>query len=116
MSIASSSNPFTARWTATGSNLCVGHWEIAYLGRPLDIGAERRDADMGTWNIYSFIFPDDDAFAEGLHEDEWIVANMDWLAGLFVANDIPADEAHFRWFYRAVNKSDWRCGSCGGCI
>jgi len=31
------SNPFTARWTAKGNNLCLGHWEVTYQGRPLEI-------------------------------------------------------------------------------
>jgi len=109
-------NPFAAKWTATGSNLCVGHWEISYLGQPLAIDAEHSEQDMGTYAIYSFIYPDDDIFAEGLPEDEWIVANLDWLSDLFLKHSIPTDEVHFRFFYQSVNKSDWRCGSCGGCI
>ncbi len=71
---------------------------------------------MGTYAIYSFIFPDDDMYAEGLPEDEWIVANRDWLTSLFSSHDIPADDTHLHLFYQAVNKKDWRCGSCGGCI
>ena len=113
---ASMPNPFTARWTATGSNICVGHWEISHLGQPLELDSERRENDMGTYAIYSYIFPDDEMYAEGLQEDEWIIANLDWLMHLFIANNIPTDEAHFRYFYQAVNKQDWRCGSCGGCI
>ena len=109
-------NPFTARWTAQGSSLCLGHWEISYLGHLLEIDSERKEKDMGTYAIYSFIFPDDDVFAEGLPEDAWIIENEDWLIGLFTTNNIPPDEKHFRWFCQAVNKSDWRCGSCGGCI
>jgi hypothetical protein len=99
-----------------GSSRCIGHWEISYLVQPLEIDSEHKEKDMGTYAIYSFIFPDDDIFAEGLPEDAWIIENEDWLSGLFTANNIPPDEAHFRWFYQAVNKSDWRCGSCGGCI
>ncbi len=109
-------NPFTARWTARGNNICLGHWEIAYLDRPLSLDAGHREHDMGTYAIYSFIFPDDEMYAEGLREDDWIAANLDWLALLFVTHGIPADEAHFRAFYQAVNKEDWRCGSCGGCL
>lgn len=109
------SNPFAARWSVQGSSLCLGHWEISYLGQPLDISAERREEDMGTHAIYSFIFPDDEDFAEGLPEGEWILENAGWLGSLFAAHNIPIDEAHLRWFYQAVNKHDWRCGSCGGC-
>ena len=45
-----------------------------------------------------------------------IIENEEWLTSLFAKHNIPADEDHFRLFYQAVNKSDWRCGSCGGCI
>jgi hypothetical protein len=109
-------NPFTAKWTATGNKLCLGKWRIAYLGKPLQLDPVRTEEDMGTYAIYSFIYPDDDIFAEGLHEDEWIVENLDWLTHLFLAHDIPTDEKNFRLFYQAVNKQDWRCGSCGGCM
>lgn len=109
-------NPFTARWTMKGSNLCLGRWEIAYLEKPLILPLADKQKDMGTYGIYSYIYPDDDIFAEGMHEDDWVIAKNPWLAELFIHNDIPIDEAHFRWFYRAVNAQDWRCGSCGGCI
>ena len=46
----------------------------------------------------------------------WTLGDVDWLSELFVAYDIRIDEAHMRWFYRAVNARDWRCGSCGGRI
>lgn len=109
-------NPFTAHWSATGNNLCLGHWEIHHLGQLLQLDAARSAEDMGTYGIYSYIFPDDEDWAEGLAEDEWKAENAEWLAELFAAHAIPADEAHMRWFYQAVNPHDWRCGSCGGCL
>ncbi len=110
------SNPFTARWSATGNNLCLGQWEIHYQGHLVELDAARRDKDMGTFGVFSYIFPDDEELAEGLREDDWILENVEWLTELFIAHDIPVDEAHMRWFYQAVNPKDWRCGSCGGCI
>jgi len=109
-------NPFTARWTATGNNLCLGRWEIHYAGRPLRLDGDRYEKEMGTHGIFSYIFPDDEELAEGLAEDDWILANIGWLSELFGAHDIPIDETHLRWFYQAVNPHDWRCGSCGGCL
>lgn len=109
-------NPFTARWTITGNNLCLGHWEIRYLGRPIELDPGPHENDMGSFGIYSYIFPDDEDLAEGLPEDDWILENAEWLADLFAAHDIPIDEEHMRWFYQAINPHDWRCGSCGGCI
>lgn len=108
-------NPFTARWSATGSALCLGHWEISYLDHALTLDAERMIEDMGTHGIYSYIFPDDEDYAEGLPENEWIIENANWLISLFASSDIPCDETHLRWFYQAISQSDWRCGSCGGC-
>lgn len=110
------SNPFSANWTAKGNNLCLGRWEIHYRDQPMNLDAERRDKDMNTYGIYSYIYPDDEEFAEGLPEDRWIAENAEWLTVLFATHDIPYDEAHMRWFYQAVNTRDWRCGSCGGCI
>lgn len=110
------SNPFTARWSATGNNLCLGHWEISYQGKPLRLEGDRFEKEMGTYGIFSYIFPDDEDLAEGLAEDDWILANVDWLSALFADHGIPIDEEHMRWFYRAVNPQDWRCGSCGGCL
>ncbi len=109
-------NPFTARWTITGNNLCLGQWEIRYLGRLLELDPDQREKDMGSFGIFSYIFPDDEDLAEGLTEDDWIIKKAEWLVDFFTANDIPADEAHMRWFYQAINPHDWRCGSCGGCI
>lgn len=111
-----SDNPFSARWSAKGNNLCLGAWEIDYRGRRLTIDAQRGENDMGTFGIFSYIFPDDEDLAEGLREDEWIAENAGWLGELFTAHGIPADEEQRRWFYRAVNAQDWRCGSCGGCL
>jgi hypothetical protein len=110
------SNPFTACWTSKGNNLCLGQWEIHYLGQLLILDAERREKDMGTFGIFSYIYPDDEDFAEGLSEDDWILEHADWLGDLFAAHNIPVDEAHMRWFYQAANPHDWRCGSCGGCL
>lgn len=110
------SNPFTARWTAKGSNLCLGHWEITYYEQQIELADEQRVHDMGTYGIYSYIYPDDEDFAEGVHEEAWVAKNNKWLTELFNKYGIPVDESHMHWFYQAVNMNDWRCGSCGGCI
>lgn len=109
-------NPFHANWTAKGNTLCLGHWEIDYLGHRLNLPDNRLEKDMGTKGIYNFMDPDDELFLEGLDEDDWIVENIDWLSDVFISAHIPIEEAYFRAFYQAVNKEDWRCGSCGGCM
>ena len=76
---------------------------------------ERRDKDMGTNNIYNFMDPEDELYREGLMEDDWIVkTSIGFL--MFYRAQYPLEEETMRAFYQAVNKEDWRCGSCGGCI
>ena len=86
------------------------------LGYGCVLPLERRDKDMGTNNIYNFMDPEDELYREGLMEDDWIVENIDWLSDVFIDHNIPLEEETMRSFYQAVNKEDWRCGSCGGCI
>ena len=56
-----SDNPFNASWSSKGNTLCLGHWDISYLGLPVVLPIERRDKDMGTNNIYNFMDPEVDA-------------------------------------------------------
>ena len=77
---------------------------------------ERQQEEMGTFGIFSYLYPDDPEFAEGLEEEDWILENMEWVSTLFELNQIPLDPQYLRWFYQALNREDWRCGSCGGCI
>ena len=53
---------------------------------------------MGTWAIYSIIDPEDETFAQGLKEDEWIIENVDWLTDLFFDAGIPLEAANYRYF------------------
>jgi len=109
-------NPFHASWSEKGNMLCNGHWQISFQGLPFVLPSTRERETMGTWGIYSFIYDDDPDFAEGEKEEAWVVNNAEWLVPLFIEQDIPADPQHLSWFYQAVNKDDWRCGSCGGCL
>ena len=109
-------NPFKVSWSAKGNTLCLGHWEISYLDLPVVLPRARRDQDMGTENIYNYLDPDYELYREGLNEDDWIVENIEWLSDMFIEHNIPLEEEIIRAFYQAVNKEDWRCGSCGGCI
>lgn len=104
-----SDNPFNANWSSKGNTLCLGHWNITYLGLPVALPIERRDKDMGTNNIYNFMDPEDELYREGLMEDDWIVENIDWLSDVFIEHNIPLEEETMRAFYQAVNKEDWRC-------
>lgn len=114
MSIAS--NPFKATWSAQGHTLCLGHWVITFHGEVLELPAVQAENHMDTRGIFSWLYPDDEEFTEGMELAEWLEHQADWLMPLFARYDIPFDEQHVEWFYLAVNASDWRCGSCGGCM
>ncbi|ENL6905769.1 hypothetical protein AB5R89_003954 [Enterobacter ludwigii] len=109
-------NPFIAAWSRGGNLLCHGHWIISWQNQALQLPESRREKDMGTWAIYSIIDPEDDTFAQGLKEDEWIIENVDWLTDVFFDAGIPLETANYRYFYQAVNTQDWRCTSCAGCM
>ena len=109
-------NPFQAEWSAKGHTMCLGFWQISFNDQELALPESVKVKDMGTFGNFSYLFEDDPEWEEGLKEDEWIVDNIDWLSQCFIDNDIPLEEIFFRWFYQAVNCSDWRCSACGGCI
>lgn len=109
-------NPFTVRWGRSGNLLCHGEWTINFQGRRFTLPESRRDNDMNTYGIYYVIDPENDLFAEGLTEDDWILENVDWLSECFIDNDVEIDEQNMRFFFQAVNPEDWRCGSCAGCM
>ncbi len=116
MNTVNDENPFQAEWSAKGHTLCLGHWNITCNEQEMVLPKAVRTRDMGTFGNFSYLFDDDPDWEEGIKEDEWIVDNIDWLSQCFIDNDIPMEEAFFRWFYQAVNASDWRCSSCGGCM
>ena len=78
--------------------LCHGHWIISWQNTALTLPESRREKDMGTWAIYSIIDPEDETFAQGLKEDEWIIENVDWLTDLFFDAGIPLEAANYRYF------------------
>nr|WP_136250007.1 hypothetical protein [Ningiella ruwaisensis] len=114
--MSTDNNPFQAKWTAQGHTLCLGHWEIQYQGKAIELPQQIKENHMDTFGIFSWLYPDDEDFAEGLELADWIAEKADWLIELFDAHDIPFEEQTIAQFYEAVNKSDWRCGSCGGCM
>jgi hypothetical protein len=109
-------NPFTANWSAQGHTLCIGHWDITYQGLPLCLPDKQASNDMNTYGNFSWMFPDDDIYIEGLPFEEWLDENVDWLLDVFERHQIPTEPENFEYFYNAVNQQDWRCSSCGGCI
>ncbi len=85
---------------------------LAGAGRNLAGGA----AGKGYGDLGDLLDPEDETFAQGLPEDDWIIDNVDWLTDLFFDHAIPLETDSYRQFYQAVNKQDWRCTSCAGCM
>lgn len=112
----SKSNPFKAKWSSDGHTLCLGHWQINYLDLPVVLPQKQAENDMGTHGNFSYFYPDDDAYIEGIPFELWIEENADWLIDVFELHNIPLEPEYFEWFYNAVNEKDWRCSSCGGCM
>jgi hypothetical protein len=84
---ANMNNPFSARWSATGSNLCTGHWEILHNGRLLALDASWRESDMGTygiWHIFRMTWT-----SPRPERDEWLLSNIDWVSQVLPL-DIPS--------------------------
>lgn len=109
-------NPFSAKWSSEGHTLCLGHWQITYLGNNLTLPDKQASSEMKTRGNFSWMFPDDDEFIEGLTLEEWVEENIDWLVEVFELHGIPTEPEYIEYFYNAVNAQDWSCNSCGGCI
>ena len=86
-------------WTGSWPCLCHGEWKLIIDGEDWSwiIPFQGEDADThGTYSSWQF--------------SEWLSANADWIAKL----DLNEDEA--RLLFEGFQESDWRHGSCGGCI
>ena len=77
--------------------MCHGHWIIHWQNQPLILPESRREKIWAP-GIYSVIDPEDETFAQGLQEDEWIIANVDWLTDMFFEMGIALETASYRYF------------------
>ena len=50
------------------------------------------------------------SYEDGLECEDWIKFNKEWLSKL------PLEPDEYGFVYDEFNSSDWRSGSCGGCI
>lgn len=104
-------------WTGKWPCLCYGEWKLIIDGEDKSsfIPKELRRSDMGTFGTYSSwhfenwneVFED---YQDGMECDEWIEHNKYWL------DDITIDPYIQERLFYEFQASDWRHGSCGGCI
>lgn len=106
-----------AEWTGFYPCLCSGTWILKVNGIDVSdvIPKDKRHNDMDTWGWYEeWHFEDWEevftSYESGLEEDDWIKENLEWLSKISNDNDI------YKEIYKAIQKCDWRSGSCGGCI
>lgn len=111
-----------ATWSGSYPSLCCGRWSISVDGVILPIPDNKIKETMNTFGVYtswhfdvhwSEIFED---YEDGLGKSQWIAENKSWIdEGLAKINK------HFSYddyciLYDAIQKQDFRMGSCGGCI
>lgn len=109
-------NEWKVEWDGCYPCLCYGEWKIYKNGILLDVETPFEDNPANTYGEYSnWHFNENyeeewDYYEDGLYEDEWIDKYQDWLKTL------TDNEDEWSMIYQQFQKSDWRHGSCGGCI
>lgn len=106
-----------AKWSGSYPCLCSGQWTLIVDGEDVSskIPEELRDSEMNTagtyqsWHFENWLEVFED-YEDGLECEEWIKENKYWL------DTISADRNTQSDIFYAISASDWRHGSCGGCI
>ena len=109
---------FEAKWTGEYPTLCFGEWRLYKNGVDISqkIPEDLRCESMGTYGEYSSWSFDDnylelfDTYTDGLDVADWIAENDCWV------DSICESDKEKEQLYYAFQVSDWRSGSCGGCI
>lgn len=105
-------------WDRGDWALCSGNWYLYIDGKDYTtkIPKQMRTEPMDTFGTYErWSFGDGyeeewESYEDGLEEKEWIEENRKWIETLPIAEeDYPA-------LFKEFQKSDFRPGSCGGCI
>lgn len=106
-----------AKWSGSYPCLCIGKWTLIVDGEDVSekIPEELRNTDMGTFGTYSSWHFEDwmevfNDYVDGSVCEDWINENKYWL------KTITSDESIYPGIFDAINKEDFRSGSCGGCI
>lgn len=106
---------FEVKWTGKYPTLCFGEWIIKKDGQDVSKYMPCRQAPMETYGEYDMWHFDDDynevweTYKNGMHFKKWSKKN-EWI------NKICKNKKEKRELFKAIQKEDWRHGSCGGCI
>lgn len=120
-------NTWKVEWTGSYPNLCHGKWVVYKNGVEIDMhdcpfcefseidGYEYRyDSPAYTCGTYSSWHFEDwievfEDYEDGLDCDSWCAEYADWLRTI-------APENEWSYIFEEFCRSDYRPGSCGGCI
>lgn len=105
-------------WSGSYPCLCCGEWTLKINGENVSnkIPDELRTGSMNTYGSYEEWYFDDNylevfgSYEDGLEMNEWIEENAYWL------DQITSDYNTQEEIFKAIQKKDFRLGSCGGCI
>lgn len=105
-------------WTGKWPCLCYGEWKLTINGEDKSnlIPEDRLRENMDTYGTYrKWRFGNDyeeiwSSYEDGMNCQDWISFNKDWL------DNISTDEVIQEQLFYEFQASDWRHGSCGGCI
>ncbi len=107
----------TAYWSGSYPCLCYGEWTLQVNGNDVShlIPEDLKNGSMNTYGEYqSWHFEDwiemFESYCDGLACNEWIDENKYWID--VITTDMETQEEIFY----AIQKEDFRPGSCGGCI
>lgn len=100
---------WVADWSGSYPNLCDGEWTLYHNGEKIDVSIPFQYWNANTLGEY-FTNYETGPYNDGLDEDVWIEDNIEYLM------DITDDESQYPLIYEAFQVSDWRMGSCGGCL
>lgn len=107
-----------AKWSGSYPCLCFGKWTLIVNNIDVSnlIPKELRESSMNTYGTYSSWYftgsweVQTEYYEDGLYCEDWIKENKNWLDKISTDNSIQEQ------IYEAINKQDFRSGSCGGCI
>lgn len=104
-----------AKWSGSYPCLCSGEWTLLVDGEDVSskIPKKLRKLPMNTFGSYLSCDVSEEVWEEyqaGLECDEWITKNKAWLDTITKDHSVQSD------IFYAFSASDWRPGSCGGCI
>lgn len=111
-------NKFLAEFTGSYPTRCMGEWKLHKNGKDISefIPQKLKKEPMGTYGKYESWFFNEDyieefsSYYDGLKQEDWIKENKYWL------DKISKDISDHKKIFEAINRSDFRCNSCGGCI